>query len=57
MKGVLGSNLPAQIWRQAMLATPKPAGPPPTPIAKPKEENGLEWLINLVTGAVSGATN
>ncbi len=57
MKGVLGSNLPAQIWRQAMLATPKPAGPPPVPIAKPKDENGLEWLINLVTGAVGGATN
>ncbi len=57
MKGVLGSNLPAQIWREAMLATPRPAGPPPTPIAKPRDENGLEWLIGLVKDAVGGVTN
>jgi penicillin-binding protein 1A len=57
MRGVLGSNLPAQIWREAMAATPRRSGPPPTPAAKPKQENGLEWLIDLVTGAVGGATN
>jgi penicillin-binding protein 1A len=55
MKGVQGSNLPAQIWREAMLATPRRAGPPPTPATKPQPENGLEWLIDLVTGAVGGA--
>ena len=48
MKGVLGSNLPARIWRSAMLATPtaKREAPP----SKPKPENGLEWLLDLVTG-------
>ena len=59
MQGVQGSNLPAQIWREAMQATPKPRreGPPPTPAAKPRQENGLEWLIDLVSGAMGGATN
>jgi penicillin-binding protein 1A len=59
MRGVLGSNLPAQIWREVMLTTPRPKrdGPPPAPVSKPKEENGLEWLIDLVTGTVVGATN
>jgi penicillin-binding protein 1A len=57
MRGVLGSNLPAQIWREAMLATPRSVGPPPTPAPKPPEEKGLEWLIDLVTGAVGGVTN
>ena len=55
MKGVSGSSLPARIWRETMLATPIPSGPPPTPVAKPREENGLEWLIDLVTGALGGA--
>ena len=55
MKGVHGGDLPARIWKEAMLATPKPAGPPPTPLKKPEPENGLEWLIDLVTGG--GATN
>jgi hypothetical protein len=32
-----------------------PSGPPPTPATKPREENGLEWLIDLVTGALGGA--
>ena len=59
MKGVQGSNLPAQIWREAMLATPKPRreGPPPTPATRPSPGNGLDWLLDLVTGAVGGATN
>ena len=59
MKGVQGSNLPAQIWREAMLATPRPRreGLPPAPATKPRQENGLEWLIDLVTGAVGGVTN
>ena len=57
MRGVLGSNLPAQIWREAMLATPPQSGPPPTPAPKPPEEKGLEWLIDLVTEAVGGVTN
>ena len=58
MKGVQGSNLPAQIWREAMLATPRPRreGPPPPPPSKPRQENGLEWLLDLVTGG-AGATN
>ncbi len=55
MKGVGGGGLPARIWHDAMLATPKPKGPPPAPAKKP--ENGLEWLIDLVTGTVGGATN
>ena len=50
MKGVHGGDLPARIWKEAMLATPKPAGPPPTPLQKPAPENGLDWLIDLVTG-------
>jgi penicillin-binding protein 1A len=57
MKGVGGGGLPARIWREAMLATPRQPGPPPTPVAKPREENGLEWLIDLVAGAVGGVTN
>ena len=55
MKGVLGSNLPARIWRSAMLATP--AAKREAPPSKPKPENGLEWLLDLVTGAVGRATN
>jgi hypothetical protein len=50
MKGVGGGGLPARIWREAMLATPKPAGPPPTPVRKPEPEGGLDWLIDLFTG-------
>ncbi len=59
MKGVSGSNLPAQIWREAMLATPKPRrdGPPPTPATRPRQENGLEWLIDLVMGRGAAATD
>ena len=43
------------LWRSAMLATPtaKREAPP----SKPKPENGLEWLLDLVTGAVGRATN
>ena len=39
--------------------TPRPRreGPPPAPATKPRQENGLEWLIDLVTGAVGGVTN
>ena len=42
-----------------MLTTPRPKreGPPPAPVSKPQEQNGLEWLIDLVSGAVGGATN
>ena len=36
MKGVHGGGLPARIWREAMLATPKPAGP----AAHPGQEAG-----------------
>jgi penicillin-binding protein 1A len=57
MKGVGGGGLPARIWHDAMLATPKPKGPPPAPARKPEPESGLDWLIDLVTGTVGGATN
>lgn len=58
MKGVMGSNLPAQIWREVMQATPKPARPepPPTPVAT-REENGFEWLMGIISGVVERATN
>jgi penicillin-binding protein 1A len=59
MKGVSGSNLPAQIWREVMLATPK--GEPP-PAAEPQiasagavprvavdaARDGLGWLLDTV---------
>ncbi|MGD9509934.1 MAG: transglycosylase domain-containing protein [Geminicoccaceae bacterium] len=57
MKGVGGGGLPARIWREAMLATPKRSAPPPAPASKPQPENGLDWLIDLVTGAVGEVTN
>ena len=55
MKGVSGANLPAQIWREAMLATPstRRAGPPPTPATRPEPRRGLDWLLDLVTGGVT----
>ena len=56
MKGVLGSNLPARIWREAMLATPAAKREAPAmAAAQPKGEDGLEWLIDLVRGAVGAA--
>ncbi|MEK0082405.1 transglycosylase domain-containing protein [Benzoatithermus flavus] len=58
MKGVLGSNLPAQIWREVMLATPKPSRPEPQPVPVAKrEESGFDWLMNLIDGVVGRATN
>ena len=55
MKGVLGSNLPAQIWREAMLATPKPRAARRRRRSRSRsEENGLEWLIDLVRGGRRG---
>ena len=40
MKGVGGGGLPARIWHDAMLATPKPKGPPPAPARKPERRPG-----------------
>jgi penicillin-binding protein 1A len=60
MKGVLGSNLPAQIWHDVMAATPaparRPAEPAPVPVAR-QEESGFEWLMDLIDGVVGRATN
>jgi penicillin-binding protein 1A len=53
MKGVSGSNLPARIWREVMLATP--AADPPLPVARPtppQRERGLEWLLDTVAGMI-----
>jgi penicillin-binding protein 1A len=58
MRGVSGSNLPAQIWREVMLATPK-AEPPPAPepqvaaaavprVAVEAARDGLGWLLDTV---------
>ena len=60
MKGVSGSNLPAQIWREVMLSTPK-AEPPPAPepqvasaagavprVAVEAARDGLGWLLDTV---------
>jgi penicillin-binding protein 1A len=56
MKGVLGSNLPARIWRSAMLATPAAKREAPAmAAAQPKGVDGLEWLFDLVRGAVGAA--
>jgi penicillin-binding protein 1A len=58
MKGVLGSNLPAQIWREVMQATPKPARPEPAPVpVARREESGFDWLMDLIDGVVERATN
>ena len=59
MKGVLGSNLPARIWRSAMLATPPPerAIAAAVPAAKPSQASGLEWFLDLITGRGSAVIN
>ena len=56
MKGVTGSNLPAQIWREAMLATPKPSAamvaertPEPPQIGGVKVQDGLDWLLDTIS--------
>lgn len=62
MKGVSGSTLPAQIWREVMLATPKPAPvvaqvqPRPRDLSSGKAagaaaeaaRDGLGWLLDTV---------
>ena len=60
MNGVRGSNLPARIWREVMLATPASGARavPPVPAAKPEGAEGLEWLMDIIAGVVGGgATN
>ncbi len=58
MRGVSGSTLPAQVWRQVMLATPKPApavaqadtaSPSSVPEAVGrKAQDGLDWLLDTI---------
>lgn len=58
MKGVSGSNLPARIWREVMLATPGPRAVPPSPPQPKPESEGLDWLLEVIAGAVGrAATN
>jgi penicillin-binding protein 1A len=60
MDGVSGSNLPARIWREVMLATPAAGAraAPPVPAPKPEGAEGLEWLMDIIAGVVGGgATN
>jgi penicillin-binding protein 1A len=60
MNGVRGSNLPARIWREVMLATPAAGAraAPPVPAAKPEGREGLDWLMDIIAGVVGGgATN
>jgi penicillin-binding protein 1A len=58
MKGVSGSNLPAQVWRAVMQATPRPARPePPVPVARKEEGDGLDWLLGIIDGVMGRATN
>jgi penicillin-binding protein 1A len=57
MRGVSGSTLPAQIWRQVMLATPKPApavaqadttAPSVPEAVGQKAQDGLDWLLDRI---------
>jgi penicillin-binding protein 1A len=57
MKGVSGANLPARVWREVMLATPGRIATPPTPPRPRPESEGLDWLLDVIAGAVGRATN
>ena len=53
MKGVSGSTIPAYVWREVMLATPKPgplvAQAEQVPeVVRKTAEDGLDWLLNVV---------
>jgi penicillin-binding protein 1A len=53
MKGVSGSTIPAYVWKEVMLATPKPAPfvaqvDQVPEVVRQTAENGLDWLLDVV---------
>jgi penicillin-binding protein 1A len=60
MKGVSGSNVPAAVWKQVMLATPRAAPAvtapsvtaPSPPRPQPQQEDGVEWLLDIIAGVM-----